>query len=332
MRCFWTVMLCGLLLACEAPLVMEQVEKSKQAHARRTDTFLAIGSNAENIVVSGSHGLMLVSNDDGKSWQRQELEGFPALIDVTACTNGTLAALSFEGDIWVSQDRGANWVARKIASKESPQAITCDSGNRLWVVGAFTTILHTDDLGENWSLFTTEEDVILNNIVFINDSEAFVSGEFGTLMKTSDRGASWETLPPMQENFYPQHMYFESASTGWVVGLLGVILHTVDGGNSWQVQESNTLVSLFRLAITNHDLFVVGGEGKILRLEGEKWFEVDHGKDIRLYLGGVEALQNNRLIVAGPAGTLHILSVEELKTKYANLTVEGEDIRSGAPG
>lgn len=314
-----------LCVACEAPLVLDQVEKAGQTHARRTDTFLAIAANDKDIVVVGSHGLVLSSNNEGESWKRQELAGWPALIDAAACSDNTLAVLSFEGDVWISEDRGENWQAKKIASEEAPQAITCDNSNKLWVVGAFATILNSADRGDNWSLYTTEEDIILNNIQFINDTEAFVSGEFGTLMKTSDAGQSWETLPPMQEDFYPQDMYFENDQNGWVVGLVGVVLHTSDGGNSWKRQESNTLVSLFRMAKTDSALLVVGGEGKILRLENDEWVELDHGKEIRLYLGGIEPLQGNRIVVAGPSGILHILNVAELKSKYAVLP--GEESR-----
>jgi photosystem II stability/assembly factor-like uncharacterized protein len=299
-------------MACEAPLVLDEVEKSKQAFARRTDTFLAVGANAGNIVVVGSHGLVLSSNDDGESWQRQELPGWPALIDVTACNNRNFAALSFEGDIWVSEDEGRSWEARKLGTEESPQAITCDSSNRLWVVGAFTTILNSEDLGNNWSLFTTDEDIILNTIQFISDTEAFVSGEFGTLMKTTDAGASWETLPPMEEDFYPQDIHFDDSLNGWAIGLIGAILHTDDGGQSWHRQESNTFVSLFRLTKSRQYLFAVGGQGKIFCLIGDKWKEINHGKNIRLYLGGIETLQNKKVIVTGPAGTLHILSVDEI--------------------
>jgi photosystem II stability/assembly factor-like uncharacterized protein len=311
-RCLRSSAVILLLMGCEAPLMLDEVEQSRQNFTRRTDTFLAIGSNAEDIVVVGSHGLVLVSNDDGLSWQRQELPGWPGLIDVTACANGNIAALSFEGDIWVSEDRGSSWQARKLGSDESPQAITCDNANRLWVVGAFTTILNTDDLGNNWSVFTTDEDIILNNIQFISDTEAFVSGEFGTLMRTTDSGQSWETLPPMRQDFYPQDMYFEDSQTGWVIGLVGLVLHTSDGGQSWQQQQSNTLVSLFRLAKSRQHLFAVGGEGKIFFLNGEVWEVVNHGQNIRLYLGGIEALQNNRIVVSGPAGTLHILSVDKM--------------------
>lgn len=300
------------LMACEAPLVLDQVEQSKQSFTRRTDIFLAIGSNAEDIVVVGSHGLVLVSNNDGESWQRQELSEWPALIDVAACANGNFAALSFEGDVWVSEDRGKTWQARKLGTEESPQSITCDSGNRLWVVGAFATISHSDDLGSNWSLSTTDEDIILNNIQFISDNEAYISGEFGTLMKTTDRGANWEMLAPIKEDFYPQDMYFENDQSGWVIGLAGLVLHTSDGGQSWQIQETNTLVSLFRLAMSNETLIAVGGEGKIFGLNGDSWRELNHGKSIRLYLGGIEALQNDRIIVAGPAGILHILSVNDI--------------------
>ena len=321
-----------LLTACEAPLVLDAVEEAKKQHARRTDTFLAVAAQGENLYVVGSHGLVLNSNDDGASWNRQELPGYPALIDITTCDDSTVAALSFEGDVWISEDAGASWNARKVGTEETTQAITCDGSNKLWVVGAFATILNSADKGENWSSYSTEEDIILNNIQFINDDEVFVSGEFGTLMKSSDGGQNWETMPPMQEDFYPQDMYFENSQMGWVVGLVGVILHTSDGGRSWTPQESNTLVSLFRMEKTSGPLLVVGGEGKILGLENDQWSEMDHGQTIRLYLGGIVSLQNNRVLVAGPGGILHILDMNQLKPKYAGLFDENVNLAANSEG
>jgi photosystem II stability/assembly factor-like uncharacterized protein len=307
--------------ACEAPLVLDAVEKSRESFARRTDTFLAVDANADNIVVVGSHGLVVSSNDDGESWQRQELPGWPALIDVAACANGKLAILSFEGDVWISEDKGQSWQARKLGSEESPQAISCDNSNRLWVVGAFATILHSNDFAQSWEVFTTDEDIILNSIQFISDNEAFVSGEFGTLMKSTDAGASWETMPPIEEDFYPQDLYFEDSQSGWVIGLVGAVMHTNDGGQSWHQQDSNTLVSLFRLKKAGGHLFAVGGEGKIFALVNEQWQDVNHGKDIRLYIGGIERLQNNRIIVIGPVGTLHILDIDDMIKAVDKTTV-----------
>jgi photosystem II stability/assembly factor-like uncharacterized protein len=301
-----------VLVGCEAPLVLDEVEKSHQTFARRTDTFLAVDANAENIVVVGSHGLVLNSNDDGKSWQRQELAEWPALIDVAACSNGSLAILSFEGDVWVSENKGESWEARKLDTEESPQAIACDSSNRLWVVGAFATILHSKDMAQSWEVFTADEDIILNSIQFINDNEIFVSGEFGTLMKSNDAGATWKTLASIKEEFYPQDLYFEDSQNGWVIGLVGAIFHTKDGGRSWYKQESNTLVSLFRMQKAGGYLFAVGGEGKIIALVNNEWQEIDHGKNIRLYIGSIESLNNNRIIVTGPVGTLHILSIDDM--------------------
>lgn len=309
-----SILLCllMLLLACEAPLVLDEVEKSRESYVRRTDTFLAVDANSENIVVVGSHGLVLNSPDQGQTWSRQELSGWPGLIDVAACNNGNLAILSFEGDVWVSENRGETWQARKLGTEESPQAITCDNENRLWVVGAFATILNSADLAQSWEVFTTDEDIILSSIQFISDDEAFVSGEFGTLMKTSDGGASWETLPPINDDFYPQDLYFANSQEGWVIGLVGAIFHTRDGGQSWQKQESNTLVSLFRMQKAGDYLFAVGGEGNILALVDDEWRTLEHGKDIRLYIGSIESLQNDRIIIAGPVGTLHVLSIDEL--------------------
>ena len=97
------------------------------------------------LLVVGNHGLVLRSVDAGTTWSRQELPGWPSLIDIAACPNGQFAALATEGQVLVSADDGQTWTANQIQTEESPQGITCDPQNRLWVVGSFTTIIVSDD-------------------------------------------------------------------------------------------------------------------------------------------------------------------------------------------
>ena len=58
----------------------------------RTDQFQAAVNNGEVIALVGAVGTVLTSQDQGASWSRQQIGRGPALIDITACPDGTLVA------------------------------------------------------------------------------------------------------------------------------------------------------------------------------------------------------------------------------------------------
>lgn len=307
-----------LLTACEAPLDLGGVNQRLSEPVRRSDQFQAATVSRDTLVVVGNQGLVLTSPDHGTTWLRAQLPGWPALISVTSCPDGTLAALAAEGEIWVSADDGASWAAWAIETEEAPQDVTCDPKSRLWVVGSFSSIFWSEDAGQTWDETSLDEDLILSNIQFIDGDTAYITGEFGTVLKTVDGGANWEILEPLEHEFYPLAMYFADHDHGWVVGLQGQVLHTGDGGLSWSLQESGTRAPLFGIAPAGTDLFAVGGEGTLQRLQNGHWGSVDHGKPILLYLRAVHAVGDDRLLVAGQAGALHVLPLHDLVSPAGN--------------
>ena len=307
----------GLLLvaiaACEAPLRLEQVEEAKLEPIRRSDLFQAAASNGEVLVVVGNQGLVIRSEDGGVQWSRQSLPGWPGLIDVKACPNGNLAALAFENQVWMSQDNGATWVARAFESQEEMQGLTCDLENRLWVVGSYSTIISSTDEGKTWHTFSTEEDTIFTTIQFLDRDNAFVTGEFGAVFKTTDGGGHWEPVTILPDEFYAQATYFKDLNEGWIIGLGGAIWHTIDGGQNWALQETATNAPLYGITPSGNELYVVGGEGVVLRLSGEAWVRLDHNQPIRLFLRAVLPVGDDKLLIAGRAGVLHVLAKEDLR-------------------
>ncbi len=110
-------------------------------------------------------------------------------------------------------------------------------------------------------------------------------------------------FPP--DEFYPQDAYFRDLNTGWVAGLAGQILHTADGGQTWALQTTGTLVPIYSLAGIGADVYAAGGEGTLLKLDGDSWQRVDHGQPVRLFLRVVHAAGADRVLIGGAAGALH---------------------------
>jgi len=285
------------------------VEEVLKEPIRRTDRYQAIARNGSNVVVVGNQGVILRSADSGGSWQRVELPDWPALIDVAACPNGNFVALAFAPMVFVSSDAGATWTPRPIPTSDSPQAMTCAPDNRIWVVGAYTTRWTSADNGVTWDEATNDEDALLTTVQFFDASHGVITGEFGTVMTTSDGGETWETMPPLVDEFYPEAAYFKDPQTGWIIGLGGVVLHTTDGGESWSEETTDTEVPLYGIDAVGSTMYVVGGEGTLLRYDGSAWHTVDHGKPIRLYIRAIRAIDDSRAIIAGVAGALYTVDL-----------------------
>ena len=260
-RCFATAFVLSALLACEAPLVLEHVEAQRASPTQRSDLFQDVASNGDAIVVVGSRGALLRSEDEGATWQRQVLDGQPFLMDIAVCPDGQFVALAYEQQLWVGDQAGTSWRPAAMDTYETPQALTCDPRGRVWVVGSFSTILRSDDLGETWSETSLDEDLHFTSIQFVDENNAFMTGEFGVIVRTTDGGETWKNLEPLPDEFYPQAAFFKDTQQGWITGLNGTIWATVDGGATWSQQTTGTTAPLYAIAKNGAGLFAVGAFG-----------------------------------------------------------------------
>ncbi len=299
---------CLSLAGCEPPLNLAGVEAGSHQATQRSDLLQAAATNGEAVVVVGGMGVVVVSSDQGQTWRRQQLAGKPFLLDVVHCPDATFAALAHEGSVWFGDRGGTTWREVSLGLNEAPQALACDPKGRIWVVGGFSTISHSADRGGSWTTASLGEDLYFTSIQFVDARTAMIAGEFGVLAQSLDAGVTWEFLDPIPEEFYPQDALFESADVGWVVGLDGVVLHTTDGGRTWLPEPTGVTAPLYAMANRNGRIYAVGASGALLRYEAGHWAIIRHGQTIRSYLRAVLPIDGKRLLIAGGAGALHVVS------------------------
>jgi photosystem II stability/assembly factor-like uncharacterized protein len=295
------------LLGCEAPLNLAGVNQELAKPVHRYDQFQAAARNDQQMVVVGDAGTVLVSDDSGQNWQRQELPGRPLLIDLALCPDDRYVALDTMRRVWISNSSATDWQAQPIETAQAVMALTCDGQNRIWVVAGFSTILSSSDGGGSWNEDSSGDDAQLTSVQFIDDSTAFITGEFGMVLKTSNAGASWDRVADMPGEFYPQAAHFVDINQGWVVGLNGAILHTTDGGESWQSQDSGVNIPLYGITGVGESLYAVGENGFVLRYVAGSWQELPHENNILSYLRAASA-NHDSLLVAGGNGVLFTLA------------------------
>lgn len=297
------------LMACEAPLKLEGVERIMAADIVRFDQFQSVVKSDDMIVMVGSFGAVLISADKGKNWQRQSLKGHPALIDVAVCPDGSFVALELDKAVWNSDNAGNNWVSLPIDTPESPMAIACDSKGHYWVSASFSTLLTSTDKGETWTASSQEEDMVLGTIQFVDDQFVVTTGEFGGFLFSDDAGKNWQRGNDIPNEFYPLSAHFIDRKTGWVAGLNGVIFHTSNGGDTWQRESSEGTAPIYALASHEGQLYAAGNFGTLLHRVDNRWVHVPKDKPIQAYLRVLLPIDKSTLLVAGGSGALQVLPI-----------------------
>jgi len=192
-----------LLVGCEPPL--PPVKPSSLVIRPWEELFgVAIKPGSSDCYVVGSAGLLLISPDGGKTWQRRHLnEGRPGN--------------EFHQDIDLYDISFA------------------PGGKNGWIVGEEGLIMHTADGGDTWQVQHSKAVTQLLSVAAVSETDVSIVGDHGTLLWTNDGGQTWQDTELNNLTFYG--VGFSDINNGWVVGEFQTILHSGDGGKTWTVQR-----------------------------------------------------------------------------------------------
>lgn len=200
------------------------------------------------IVAVGEHGIVLLSDDDGRTYRQ----------------------------------------ARHVAAAATLSSVCFTDARHGWAVGQWGVILATDDGGETWTQqrADTSIDQPLFSVAFVNLQDGFAVGLWSLLLATHDGGRSWQrvTLPAQpggkktDRNLY--RIFTDRDGTLYIAAEQGTVLRSTDGGANWTYLETGTKASLWAgVATSDGRLFVGGLLGNLLesRDRGASWQAVPSG-------------------------------------------------------
>jgi photosystem II stability/assembly factor-like uncharacterized protein len=305
-------------------------EKTTTAH----DDLLAIGGRDNgNKAAVGKFGLIFLTTDSGKTWQRRPSGTVKALSAVSfadpqhgfiAGSGGTLLATSDGGQTWRSQASGI---------KDQLLGVYALTPTRVFAVGAFGTLLSTSDGGQSWlkhelNWNTLIEKIVkdsgyvepnLNAVHFISSDLGWVVGEFGLVMHTKDGGKTW--VPQRYGSDLPQlyGLQFRDQQRGWAVGQAGNLIQTNNGGQRWSSVELETKRDLYDASLDG-DHGVIVGDGVVLvsRDGGSVWSPMTMKREEQRLSGVI--LKNNDAIAVGRGGTTEIFSLDNAASEKKRAT------------
>lgn len=300
---FGSSALCVLLAVQAAPIGAALERPAVQSRLASHAVLQGAARAGQRLVAVGERGIVLLSDDEGKTWRQAPV---PVSVGLTAVSfvdakNGWITGHG--GVVLHSTDGGEHWVKQldgvqaarlvlddaRVAGDAKAQAeaqrLVADGADKPlldlhffdarhgMVVGAYNLALRTADGGATWQPFSR----LLDNprslhlyAIRARGDEVLIAGEQGLVLRSDRRGERFQRLRlPYAGSF------FTAALVGpvdiVVAGLRGNAWKSADSGATWQQIVAPAPVSITAAAIDAQGVLWLSNQaGMVMRVEGER--------------------------------------------------------------
>jgi len=249
------------------------------AHAWVNPTYsmlLDAARAGSRIVAVGEHGIIVLSDDAGKTFRQASAVPASATLSAVYFSDAEHGwAVGQWGVILASIDGGEHWtLQRSDTSIDQPLfSVYFKDAQHGWAVGLWSLMLATQDGGRSWSPVTLpappgggKADRNLYKIFANHEGHVFVVAEQGTVLRSRDQGASWEYRSTGNKGSLWAGTV-AADDTLLVGGLLGHLYLSHDDGDTWTAIDSGSSGSITDLVSSAKQIIGVGLDGFVIRDE-----------------------------------------------------------------
>ncbi len=203
------VSLTAALLAAGLPLMSLQAAPLQavpavQAGNATQATMLAAGWAGERVVAVGDHGVVLLSDDQGRQWrQARSVPLSTPLTGVSFVDARHGWAVGHWGAILSTADGGESWQVQRLSSEEDRPlfAVHFFDARQGVAVGLWSLVLTTEDGGKAWTEQPLQAppgakraDLNLMGLFADNHGTLYATAEHGQVLRSDDQGKNWRYL------------------------------------------------------------------------------------------------------------------------------------------
>lgn len=271
--------LMGALLAAALPLAALQAEPLRAERALMAShasaaTMLDAAWAGERLVAVGDHGVVLLSDDQGKSFR--QARAVPVSTPLTGVSFADAQhgwAVGHWGAILASSDGGDSWQIQRLSSEEDRPlfAVHFFNARQGVAVGLWSLVLVTDDGGQTWREQTLDvppgygrADLNLMGLFADAKGGLYATAERGQVLHSGDFGRSWRYLDTGYEGTLWSGAALADGSL-LVGGQRGTLLHGSADGRSWKRVPLQSKSSVTSIVAAGRQVLVVGLDGLLVR-------------------------------------------------------------------
>ena len=267
---------------------------------------LSVASAGPRLVAVGERGLIVVSDDQGKSWRQVPV---PLSVTLTAVSfpsaskgwavghRGVILATSDGGSTWVQQLNGVQFAERALAQAQVQAKDVAQAASPAASAASAA-------VNDAQALVRDRADKPFLDVSFTDEQHGFAVGAYGLCATTQDGGKAWSSCMAQLPNPKGAHLYSiaRSGTAVYIAGEQGVVLRSDDGVNYSAVPGPYT-ASLFCVGVAGNGDVVLGG------LRGVAFVSTDQGHSFQALASGSQGsfsgaarLNDGRLAFANQLG------------------------------
>jgi photosystem II stability/assembly factor-like uncharacterized protein len=234
-----------------------------QSRNASRSVLLAAAQAGSRLVTVGERGIVMLSDDQGKTWRQASTPVSVTLVATHFVDSKTGYAVGHGGTVLLTNDGGETWV-RRLDGKRMAELALADaqkSGNPSAIKAAERMVVDGADkpLLDVWAF---------------DEKNVLVVGAYGLAFASSDSGQTWQSQMSKIDNPKGLHLYSLRVNTNRVViaGEQGILLSSIDHGKNFQKLDSPYKGSFFTVELPNETTILLAG------LRGNVWRSKDNGK------------------------------------------------------
>lgn len=286
----------------QAPLARPAI----QARAPLGSVFLDVTYAGERLVAVGERGIVLLSDDGGKTWRQAKVPASVTLTRVRFSSPKAGWAVGHYGTVLHSADAGETWerqldgaaVARlALASAEAQVRAAPDDAN------AKRRLIEAERLVKDGP------DKPFLDLHFLDDKRGFIVGAYNLMFDTEDGGKTWRPSLDRLDNPKGLHLYAIAGSGDmlYVAGEYGLVFRSDDRGRTFARVNTPYSGSYFALALpAPGEVLLAGLRGNAFRSldRGATWEKVEGAPSVSFTV--LTRLAGQSVLLANQAGHLFV--------------------------
>ena len=293
------VLTCALLSGPAWPLEDVANRPALMSDHATQGLLLSVTHAGTRLVAAGERGIVLVSDDNGKSWHQAHVPVSVTLTSVRFADERIGWITGHSGILLHTKDGGATW--SKVLDGSQVAKIVLDAELAKGANAA------TDRVAEAKRLVDDGPDKPLLDVCFVSPQVGFVAGAYGLLLRTEDGGKTWSPWQEHLTGLRGRHLTRIAKINGdlYVVGEQGLAYISSDGGNSFKELTSPYHGTFFGVVGLSPDQVVIYGlRGNAYRVarQGAEWKKFDTPAPVT-YTTSVR-LSSGRVVIASQTGDL----------------------------
>lgn len=252
-------------------------------------TLLGAAWAKDRVVAVGDHGMVLLSDDQGKSFRQASSVPLSSTLNGVSFVDDKQGwAVGHWGAILATSDGGDSWQVQRLSSEEDRPlfAVHFFNDRQGVAVGLWSLVMTTDDGGQTWTEQTVQAppgasraDLNLMGLFADDHGSVYATAEQGQVLRSEDKGKSWSYLDTGYEGTLWSGAVLADGSL-LVGGQRGTLLHGSVEGKDFRRLPLESKSSVTSIAVSGSQVLVVGLDGLMVHSgDGGQSFEEQQSAD-----------------------------------------------------